>query len=149
MFDYIERYGPRSQHSNTQLQWVQQQFISIKDSPIKAWPERLIKETLKNLMNDDGVLALLVRDLEAAHARKHPFESCLEASDLTRPVAGVAFSIAQAFRNVTLDVGSKADVFENVLFSILIIIWQRDGCQLEITKGTRGHFGPERCAGRS
>ena len=36
------------------------QFIS-EDSPIHHWPERLIKEALRNLMNN-GVLALPVYD---------------------------------------------------------------------------------------
>ena len=59
-FDFIEGHGPRSHHSNTQLRWIQKQFIS-EDSPIKSWPERLNKEALRNLMND-GVLALPVHD---------------------------------------------------------------------------------------
>ena len=59
-FDYIEAHGPRTHHANTQLKWITKQFISEK-SPIKLWPERLIKEALRNLMND-GVLALPVHD---------------------------------------------------------------------------------------
>ena len=42
-FDFIEQYGPRSHHSNTQLRWITKQLIS-EGSPIKDWPERLIKE---------------------------------------------------------------------------------------------------------
>lgn len=59
-FDYIEAHGPRTHHANTQLKWITKQFIS-EESPIKQWPERLIKEALRNLMND-GVLALPVHD---------------------------------------------------------------------------------------
>ena len=59
-FDFIENHGPRTHHSNTQLRWISKQFIS-EDSPVKNWPERLIKEALRNLMND-GVLALPVHD---------------------------------------------------------------------------------------
>ena len=42
------------------LRWISKQFIS-EDSPVSKWPERLIKEALRNLMND-GVLALPVHD---------------------------------------------------------------------------------------
>ncbi|CAJ1444831.1 unnamed protein product [Effrenium voratum] len=59
-FDFIEAHGPRTHHSNTQLRWISKQFIS-DESPIQTWPERLIKEALRNLMND-GVLALPVYD---------------------------------------------------------------------------------------
>ena len=59
-FDFIEKHGPRTHHSNTQLRWISKQFIS-EDSPVRNWPERLIKEALRNLMND-GVLALPVHD---------------------------------------------------------------------------------------
>ena len=59
-FDYIEKHGPRTHHSNTQLRWIAKQFI-LEDSPVNQWPERLIKEALQNLMND-GVLALPVHD---------------------------------------------------------------------------------------
>ena len=59
-FDFIEQYGPRSHHCNTQLRWITKQLIS-EDSPIKDWPERLVKEALRNLMTD-GVLALPVHD---------------------------------------------------------------------------------------
>ena len=59
-FDYIETHGPRTHHANTQLKWITKQLIS-EESPIKNWPERLIKEALRNLMND-GVLALAVHD---------------------------------------------------------------------------------------
>lgn len=59
-FDYIEKHGPRTHHSNTQPRWISKQLIS-DDSPVNKWPERLIKEALRNLMND-GVLALPVHD---------------------------------------------------------------------------------------
>ncbi|CAL1167123.1 unnamed protein product [Cladocopium goreaui] len=59
-FDYIEKHGPGTHHSNTQLRWISKQFIS-EDNPVGKWPERLIKEALRNLMND-GVLALPVHD---------------------------------------------------------------------------------------
>ena len=42
------------------MRWISKQFIS-EDSPVSKWPERLIKEALRNLMND-GVLALPVHD---------------------------------------------------------------------------------------
>ena len=59
-FDFIEREGPRTHHCNTQLRWICKQ-LSQEDSPISQWPERLIKEALRNLMSD-GVLALPVTD---------------------------------------------------------------------------------------
>ena len=59
-FDYIETHDPRTHHANTQLKWITKQFTP-EESPIKHWPERLIKEALRNLMND-GVLALPVHD---------------------------------------------------------------------------------------
>ena len=59
-FDWIEQHGPRTHHSNTQLRWISKQFIN-EESPIRTWPERLIKEALRNLMSE-GVLALPVHD---------------------------------------------------------------------------------------
>ena len=59
-FDFIEREGPPTHHCNTQLRWICKQ-LSQEDSPISQWPERLIKEALRNLMSD-GVLALPVTD---------------------------------------------------------------------------------------
>lgn len=58
-FDYIEKQGPQTYHSNTQLRWIQSS--SLVTSPIHHWPERLIKEALRNLMNN-GVLTLPVHD---------------------------------------------------------------------------------------
>ena len=65
-FDFIKRHGPRSHYSNTEVRWIQKQFIS-EDSPIKTWPKRLIKEAFKNLMND-GVLEPTCPQLPS-HAR--------------------------------------------------------------------------------
>ena len=57
-FDFIERDGPRTRHSNQQLRWIVKQ-LSQAAIPIPKLPERLITETLRNLMNDDGVRATM------------------------------------------------------------------------------------------
>ena len=60
-FDGIEQHGARTHtHFNTQLRWISKHFIN-EESPIQAWPERLIKEALQNLMSEE-VLALPVHD---------------------------------------------------------------------------------------
>ena len=57
-FDDREENGPRTPDANKQLRWIAKQQIT-EGSPVKDWPERLIKEALRNLMSD-GVLALPV-----------------------------------------------------------------------------------------
>ena len=59
-FDFIQKHGPRTHHCNTQLRWIAKQ-LSSEESLVAQWPERLIKEALRNLMTD-GVLALPVAD---------------------------------------------------------------------------------------